>query len=92
MHDSAMMKGLVRTAEKLAVEAGAARVARVTIRVGGLSGISVEHLQEHYDETVAGTLLEGSDLQVETGPEGVEALDDPGALGVQLVGLEVEDG
>ena len=91
MHDSAMMQGLIRTAESAARDAGATAVAAIRIRIGALSGISPDHLQEHFDEAVAGTSLEGSELIVEHGPDGVDALDDPAAMGVLLTGLDVED-
>ena len=91
MHDTAMMKGLVRTAEDAARDAGAVAVAAVRVRIGALAGISPSHLREHYEEAVAGTSLEGSELIVEQGPEGIEALDDPAAMGVLLMGIDVED-
>jgi len=91
MHDSSLMKGLVRKASQAAGDAGATRVAAVRVRVGSLSGISPGHLQDHFDEAAAGTMLEGSVLLVEEGPGGMDALDDPDALGVLLIGLDVED-
>lgn len=92
MHDSSMMKGLIRTAEQAARDAGGGRVTGVRIKVGSLSGISPGHLREHYEEAAAGTMLAGSRLVIEEGPDGVAALDDSGALGVLLVGIDVEDG
>jgi len=89
MHDSAMMKGLIRTAAAAAPEGS--RVVRVKVRVGALSGISAGHLQDHFDEAAAGTPLEGASLSIEEGPDGVASLDDPAAQGVMLVGLDVED-
>ena len=91
MHDSSMMKGLIRTAEHAAEDAGARRVTAVRVRVGSLSGISPGHLREHYEDAAAGTLLEGSFLEIEEGPDGMNALDDPAAQGVLLVGIDVED-
>ena len=90
MHDSSMMKGLIRTADQAARNAGASRVAGVRVRVGSLSGISPSHLLEHFEDAAAGTLLEGSMLLIDEGPDGVAALDDPAAQGVFLVGIEVE--
>ena len=91
MHDSSMMKGIIRAAEHAAEDAGAGRVTAVRVRVGSLAGISPGHLREHYDEAAAGTLLEGALLTIEEGPDGMEALDDPAAQGVLLVGIDVED-
>jgi hydrogenase nickel incorporation protein HypA/HybF len=91
MHDSAMARGLIAAAERAAREAGAPRVRRVRVRVGALAGISADHLRHHFEAALAGTSLEGSLLTVETGPDGPGALDDPGAEGVLLLGLDVED-
>ena len=88
MHDSTMMRDLVAVAERAAMESDLGSVAAVRVRVGALSGISPLHLVEHYDEAVRGTLLQGSRLVVEPGPDGVAALDDPAAQGVLLVGLD----
>lgn len=90
MHDSTMMRDLVAAAERAAGEAGLGSVAAVRVRIGALSGVSPAHLAEHYDEAVRGTLLDGSELVVEAGPDGVAALDDPAAQGVLLVGLDGE--
>ncbi len=91
MHDSSMMKGLIRTAETAARQAGGSRVSGLRVRVGSLSGISPDHLRGHFEEAAAGTLLEGALLTVEEGPAGVAALDDPSAQGVLLIGVDVED-
>ena len=77
MHDSSMMKGIIAKAQGAAQDAGARRVTAVRIRVGSLSGISPGHLREHYDDAAAGTSLEGSMLEIEEGPGGIDALDDP---------------
>ena len=91
MHESSLMTGLVHTAEKAARDAGAARVASIRVRVGALSGMSPEHLKEHFDESAAGTMLSGASLEIEYGPEGPDAIDDPAAQGVLLLGIDVED-
>ena len=91
MHDSWLMEDLIRSAEQAARDAGAPRVVAVRVRVCSLSGFTPSHLQEHYTEASTGTLLEGSSLLIEVGPDGPAALDDPGAMGVFLVGLDVED-
>ncbi len=91
MHESSLMTGLVHTAEEAARDAGAARVARIRVRVGALSGMSPQHLREHFDEAAAGTLLTGAILDIEYGPDGLDALDDPAAQGVLLLGIDVED-
>jgi hydrogenase nickel incorporation protein HypA/HybF len=88
MHDSTMLRDLVAAAERAAVEADLGSVAAVRVRIGALAGISPSHLAEHFEEAVEGTLLQGSRLIVEQGPDGIEALDDPAAQGVLLLGLD----
>jgi hydrogenase nickel incorporation protein HypA/HybF len=66
MHELSLANRLVQVAEESAREAGAARVTAVTLRVGDLSGVSVEALRFAYDVAAAGTMLEGSRLEVRT--------------------------
>lgn len=91
MHESSMMTGLIHTAEQAARDAGAVRVVSIRVRVGALAGMSPEHLRGHFDEAAAGTLLSGASLEIEYGPDGLDALDDPAAQGVLLLGIDVED-
>jgi len=91
VHESSLMTGLVHAAEQAARDAGAARVAGIRVRVGSLSGMSPEHLREHFDEAAHGTLLSGARLDIEYGPEGLDALEDLSAQGVLLIGIDVED-
>lgn len=63
MHELSLAVQLVQTAEDAAREAGAARVTAVVVRVGDLSGVSVDALRFAYDVAAAGTMLEGSRLE-----------------------------
>jgi hydrogenase nickel incorporation protein HypA/HybF len=64
MHELSLANRLVQVAEEAAREVGAARVTVVTLRVGDLSGVSVDALRFAYDVATAGTLLAGSRLEL----------------------------
>lgn len=84
MHESGMVKGLLRATLETAEREGG-RVKAVGVRLGALAGISAEHLREHWDEALRGTAAEGAALVVVQG-------DDPAcehALDVLLDWVEV---
>ncbi|MEM0961190.1 MAG: hydrogenase maturation nickel metallochaperone HypA [Bacteroidota bacterium] len=68
MHELSIATSLVRLAEQSAREAGAARVTRVHLRLGVLSGVVREALDFAYDIATEGTMLTGSELVVEDVP------------------------
>jgi hydrogenase nickel incorporation protein HypA/HybF len=84
------MADLIRRAEDLAAAEGAIRVVEVRVRLGGLSEISDEHLREHFAVAAEGTMLDGARINIEIGPTGDDALTDPDARGVLLMGLDME--
>ena len=61
MHELAITQSIV---EACCERAGDARVTRVLVEVGRLSGVSVEALRFCYDVCVAGTALDGSQLAI----------------------------
>jgi hydrogenase nickel incorporation protein HypA/HybF len=66
MHETGIVRDLVRRIESAAREAGAERIARVSVRLGALSQFTEAHFRIHFDEDVAGTLAEGAVLVIET--------------------------
>jgi hydrogenase nickel incorporation protein HypA/HybF len=66
MHESGIVRDLVRRLEAAAKEAGATGVEGVTVWLGALSQFSPAHFREHFDEEVRGTLAAGATLTVET--------------------------
>jgi len=86
MHEASLMTWLVRRVEAVAAEEGAARVTRVSVRVGALSPIAAAHLTEHFTRAVAGTVAGGAALDVTVSADAR----DPNAGGVVLEGVEVE--
>ena len=65
MHESGIVRDLVRRLERSATEAGAVRVEGVSVWLGALSQFSPAHFREHFDEEAAGTLAEGAALSIE---------------------------
>jgi hydrogenase nickel incorporation protein HypA/HybF len=86
MHETGIVRDLVRRLEAAAQDAGAARVVGVEIRLGALSQFSPAHFREHFDEEVRGTRAEGAALRIQTG----EDVADPHAQDVMLVNVDLE--
>ena len=91
MHEAGLARDLIRRAEEQAVAAGARRITAVTVRIGGLASVTGEHLREHFVAEAKGTMAEGAAVEAIPGPDGEEALADPHALDLLLVGIEIED-
>jgi hydrogenase nickel incorporation protein HypA/HybF len=54
------MRDVIRRLEDVASMEGAARVTRVTVRLGALSHFTTEHFSEHFEDASRGTLAEGA--------------------------------
>jgi hydrogenase nickel incorporation protein HypA/HybF len=68
MHELAIAASLVESVAASAQAAGAARVTRVFLKLGALSGVSKEALLFCSDVATRDTLLEGSQLVIEDVP------------------------
>jgi hydrogenase nickel incorporation protein HypA/HybF len=68
MHELSIAYNLVELASQSALEAGAARVTAVRLRLGALSGVVRDALEFSYEIATAGTLLENSKLIVQELP------------------------
>jgi len=66
MHETGIVRDLVRRLEAAARDAGATRVSGVTVRLGALSQFSPVHFREHFDQEIRGTLAEGAALRILT--------------------------
>jgi len=75
MHELSTVLRIVGIAQKYAVQNGAKKVVRVVVRTGELSGMVPRYLQTLYPNAVSGTLLEGSELAVETEPASLRCSD-----------------
>lgn len=64
MHEASLMTNLMRRIDEVARAEGARRVVGVSVWLGALSHMSVEHLAEHFEQAAAGTIAEGALLDV----------------------------
>jgi Zn finger protein HypA/HybF (possibly regulating hydrogenase expression) len=64
MHETGIVRDLVRRLEQAAREAGAERVSGVVVWLGALSQFSPAHFREHFDDEARGTLAEGAALRI----------------------------
>ena len=77
MHERALMRDVIRRVERVAGAEGAARVTRVTVRLGALSHFTAGHFREHFEDASRGTVAEGAvvDAVAEDDPTDVRARD-----------------
>lgn len=68
MHELSIATSMVRAAEAAAREAGAARVERLHLRLGALSGVVRHALDFAWEVATEGTLLDGAELVVDDVP------------------------
>jgi len=64
MHEASLMRNLMRQLDELAKAENAKRVTGVSIWLGALSHMSAAHFAEHFEESSAGTMAEGAELDV----------------------------
>jgi len=86
MHETGIVRDLVRRLENLARDAGATSVSRVDIWLGALSQFSPHHFREHFDDEARGTLAEGAALDIDMSDDPADA----NALHVMLRGAEFQ--
>lgn len=83
MHESSLIPDLIGKIKALAAENGATKVVSVDVTVGALTGMSPDHLREHFDEAAAGTVAEGAEVRCRVS-------EDPLSAAVMLESLELE--
>lgn len=86
MHETGIVRDLVRRIETAAKDAGAVRVTGVSIWLGAMSQFSPEHFQEHFDDESRGTLAEGARLAIERSTD----LAHPRAQDVMMQSLDLD--
>lgn len=86
MHETGIVRDLVRRMEKVARETGAERVASVEVWLGALSQFSLEHFREHFVEEARGTLAEGAALRIEASQD----VSHPHAQHVMMQSIELD--
>jgi hydrogenase nickel incorporation protein HypA/HybF len=68
MHELSVCLALIKQVERIAEEHGARRVERIVLQIGPLSGIEPGLLRHAYPLAATGTVAEGAELEIETGP------------------------
>lgn len=68
MHEVSVMQSALQVALEQAGREGAARIHRVGLRIGALSGVVPEAIEFAFDLVVRGTIAEGADLELEAVP------------------------
>lgn len=86
MHETGVVRNLVRKLERAATRAGATRISAVTVRLGALCLFSPAHFREHFDEEACGTLAEAATLSIEAS----EDVSDPHAQDVMIQSVSFE--
>jgi hydrogenase nickel incorporation protein HypA/HybF len=86
MHETGIVRDLVRRLEKIAQEGGAERVSGVVVWLGALSQFSPEHFREHFDEEARGTIVEGAVLKIEASQD----IGHPSAQNVMMESVDLD--
>ena len=85
MHETALVRDIVRRIEDLASATNARRVTGAKVWLGALSHLSAEHFREHFGIEARDTLAAGAVLEIEVS----EDPDDPQAQHVRLENVEL---
>jgi len=90
MHETGIVRDLVKRLESIVRDADASSVSSVDIWLGALSQFSPAHFREHFVEEAEGTLAEGAALRIETSDD----FANPDALHVMIrtVDLDMPEG
>jgi hydrogenase nickel incorporation protein HypA/HybF len=87
MHETALVRDIVRRIDDLARATNARRVTGAKVWLGALSHLSPEHFREHFAVEAGDTLAAGTVLDIEVS----EDLDDPHAQQVRLESVDLND-
>lgn len=87
MHEKGLMDDLMRKILLLAERQKATKITKVSLKLGALSHMSKEHLEEHFRESAAGTIAEHAKIEAEESQD----IHDPDAMAVILKSIDVEE-
>ena len=87
MHETALVRDVVRRIEDLAQATGARRITGAKIWLGALSHLSAEHFREHYAFEAQGSIAAGAILTIEASSD----LDHPDAQHVRLESVDLDE-
>ena len=87
MHETALVRDIVRRIDELARATNARRVTGAKIWLGALSHLSAQHFREHFAIEARNTLAAGAVLDIEVS----EDPDDPHALHARLENVDLDE-
>jgi hydrogenase nickel incorporation protein HypA/HybF len=87
VHETALVRDVVRRIEDLARSTGARRVTGAKVWLGALSHLSAEHFREHFAIEARGSLAAGTVLYIEVSDDP----DDPHAQHVRLESVDLDE-
>jgi len=87
MHETALVRDVVRRIQQLARASDARRVTGVKIWLGALSHLSADSFRAHFAIAAQGTIAAGAALTIELSDD----LDHPNAQNVRLESLDLGD-
>lgn len=87
MHETAVVRDLVRQVEKLAAAERARRVVALEVWLGALSHLSPAHFRDHFRLEARGSVAAGAALRITRSTDTAH----PEATGVVLRRIDVED-
>ncbi len=86
MHETGIVRDLVRHLEMAALDAGAERVVSATVWLGALSQFSAEHFREHFYLEAKDGVAEGATVTIEQSDDA----GDPHAQDIMIKSIELE--
>lgn len=86
MHELRLARDLVSKIDAVACERGMRRIVGVKVTLGALSGVSADHLQQHFADAARGTSAEGAQLEAVLGAD--VAAPDADSLRVESIDVE----
>jgi hydrogenase nickel incorporation protein HypA/HybF len=87
MHETALVRDVVRRINELARATNARRVTEAKVWLGAFSHVSAEHFREHFAVEARNTLADGATLEIEVS----ENPDDPHAQHVLLESVNLDE-
>ena len=87
MHETALVRDVVRRIEDLAQATGARRITGAKIWLGALRHLSAAHFREHYAIEAQGSIAAGAILTIEASSD----LDHPDAQHVRLESVDLDE-
>lgn len=72
MHELAITEGIMEAALPAAEEGGAKKILEIRLKIGELSGVFPEYIEEYLQALAKGTIAEGAKLKVERIPVSIK--------------------